>query len=113
MSPLQEIIDVTKNKNSINVTAENFYNKGLINRIVPRDKLKIELYTILEILTSKNKIPKETDLSLPRLVENNLKNCCLSLEFIEQLKNNSGYSSKRFILPVHVKRLSAIEIFFI
>jgi len=74
MSPLQEIIDVTKNKNSINVTAENFYNKGLINRIVPRDKLKIELYTILEILTSKNKIPKETDLSLPRPVENNLKN---------------------------------------
>ena len=74
MSPLQEIIDVTKNKNSINVTAENFYNKGLIDRIVPRDKLKIELYTILEMLTSKNKIPKETDLNLPRLVENSLKN---------------------------------------
>ena len=33
MSPLQEIIDVTINKNSINVTAENFYNKGLINII--------------------------------------------------------------------------------
>ena len=32
------------------------------------------MYTILEILTSKNKIPKETDLSLPRPVENNLKN---------------------------------------
>ena len=74
MSPLQEIIDVTKNKDSINVTAENFYNKGLIDRIVPRDKLKIELYTILEVLTSKNKIPKETNLILPRHVENNLKN---------------------------------------
>jgi acetyl-CoA carboxylase carboxyl transferase subunit beta len=74
MSPLQEIIDVTKNKNSINVTAENFYNKGLIDRIVPRNKLKIELYRILEILTSKNKIPKEIDLVLPRYIENNLKN---------------------------------------
>ncbi|MEC7870563.1 MAG: carboxyl transferase domain-containing protein [Chloroflexota bacterium] len=89
MSPLQEIIDVTKNKNSINVTAENFYNKGLINRIIPRDKLKIELYTILEILTSKNKIPKETNLSLPRHVENNLKNI-----YKEKSRPTSSYYMK-------------------
>ena len=89
MSPLQEIIDVTKNKNSINVTAENFYNKGLIDRIVPRDKLKIELYTILEMLTSKNKIPKETDLNLPRLVENSLKNL-----YKEKSRPTSSYYMK-------------------
>ena len=45
-------------------------------------------------------------------ISNILKKSLLVFELIEQSKNNKGNSSNKFILPLQLKILSEIEIFF-
>ena len=66
MFTLSEINKSSSNKN-IDITSENFFNKGLIDKIISRNTIKKELSNLLELLTSKNKIPKKIDLELPNV----------------------------------------------
>ena len=70
MFTLSEINKSSSNKN-IDITSENFFNKGLIDKIISRNTIKKELSNLLELLTSKNKIPKKISLYETVLVSAN------------------------------------------
>lgn len=73
--PLNELIDNSKGASKIDISSENFFRKGLIDKVVSRNTLKIELFTILENIISNYKIPKKIDLNMPNLeLKNSLKN---------------------------------------
>ena len=66
MFTLNELQKKSKNL-KIDKTSENFFQKGLIDQILSRNLVKKEISNILELLISKNKIPKKTDLELPNI----------------------------------------------
>ena len=65
MFTLNEINKSSKNTEKINISSENFFSKGLIDKIVPRNKLRKEISTLFELIMSKDRIPKKIDLELP------------------------------------------------
>ena len=64
---LDELINKSEDSKNIDISAESFYEKGLIDKVVSRNKLKIELSTILENLLVDYKIPKKIDISVPTI----------------------------------------------
>jgi len=74
MFTLNELNKTSKNE-KIDITSENFFQNGLIDKILSRNTVKKEIANLLELLISKSKIPKKTDLELPNITfENNSKN---------------------------------------
>ena len=62
-----EIAKTSIDNEGIDLTSENFFENGLIDNIISRNNLKKEISSILESLTSNNKIPKKVDLELPEI----------------------------------------------
>lgn len=62
-----EIGKTSIDNKEIDLTSENFFENGLIDNIVARNNLKKEIASILESLTSTDKIPKKVDLELPEI----------------------------------------------
>ena len=62
-----EIGKTSIDNKEIDLTSENFFENGLIDNIVTRNNLKKEIASILESLTSTDKIPKKVDLELPEI----------------------------------------------
>ena len=74
MFTLNELNKTSKNE-KIDISSENFFQNGLIDKILSRNTVKKEIANLLELLISKSKIPKKTDLELPNInFENNSKN---------------------------------------
>jgi|TARA_B110000263_G_scaffold250141_1_gene270816 acetyl-CoA carboxylase carboxyl transferase subunit beta len=65
--PLNELMDNSKGASKIDISSENFFRKGLIDKVIPRNTLKVELFTILENIISNYKIPKKINLNMPNL----------------------------------------------
>ncbi len=62
-----EIAKTSIDNEGVDLTSENFFENGLIDNIISRNNLKKEISSILESLTSNNKIPKKVDLELPEI----------------------------------------------
>ena len=62
-----EIGKTSIDNKEIDLTSENFFENGLIDNIIARNNLKKEIASILESLTSIDKIPKKVDLELPEI----------------------------------------------
>ena len=71
MFTLSEMTQNSKNNKKINISSENFYSQGLVDKIVSRNNLKKEISTLFEMMISKNKIPKKIDLELPDIFYSN------------------------------------------
>ena len=67
---LDELMNANEEASNLDISSETFYEKGLIDKVVSRNNLKIELFTILENLMIDYKIPKKVDLSVPTLNSN-------------------------------------------
>jgi len=91
--PLNELIDNAKVKSKIDISSENFFRKGLIDKIVSRNTLKVELFTILENIISNNKIPKKIDLSIP------------SIKFNRSTKNKKEIEKGRPTAKVYIEKV--------
>jgi acetyl-CoA carboxylase carboxyl transferase subunit beta len=91
--PLNELIDNAKVKSKIDISSENFFRKGLIDKVVSRNTLKVELFTILENIISNNKIPKKIDLSIP------------SIKFSRSTKNKKKIEKGRPTAKVYIEKV--------
>ena len=91
--PLNELIDNSKGASKIDISSENFFRKGLIDKVVSRNTLKIELFTILENIISNYKIPKKIDLNMP------------NLEFKNSLKNKKKIEKGRPTAKIYIEKV--------
>ena len=68
---LDELMNVNEEVSNVDISSETFYEKGLIDKVVSRNNLKIELFTILENLMIDYKIPKKVaEIPIALLAEN-------------------------------------------
>ena len=91
--PLNELIDNSKLKSKIDISSENFFRKGLIDKVVSRNTLKIELFSILENIISNYKIPKKIDLNMP------------NIKFNQSTKNKKKIERGRPTAKVYIEKV--------